>query len=406
MKDPILVSKIIFKFVPKKFRKNIILLFEKVYCKFDIYLSLLFQVRLQGFIIKGKEKHSNEDFTILFIGNKEEKTLVYLTDILFYKEIYRKKIKRIYIWNISKIVKKYKKEVNATFVLCNRKYGNLLSRKGFNRIPKWVSTTLTINEPIEEINKKFKRSVRKNLKKIQNNGYAWEVYNNERLDKLRLFYNDIFQPYLKQKYENLFISHDFSLFRLILECGSLLLIKYKDKYVYGCLIKEINKKTIMLSFAGQNLDKIDDVHNNIGVAATYYPILWAKTNKYKFIDFGCCRAFLNDGVLQYNRKWGVILNKYPNCKANETFNDVFCFKCCKYNKGVESFLLNNPFLTINGENYNSIVFISDHTKLTKKDINHYKKRFMFPNSSKLIFISPKDFNQENWKNSKMIVNEQ
>ena len=85
----------------------------------------------------------------------------------------------------------------------------------------------------------------------------------------------------------------------------LLLIKNNKEYIAGLLIRYDSKKNIprlwQLGIKDGNL-----VYVKAGAmgALYYYALNHLKEKGYKKVNFYLSRAFLNDGVLQYKKKWG------------------------------------------------------------------------------------------------------
>ena len=120
----------------------------------------------------------------------------------------------------------------------------------------------------------------------------------------------MYLPYAYYKYGKTADIEDYHFVRLIFENGRLLFVKDRDSYVLGVLIKDINKDTAMLAVTGIMEGKYAHTNKDIGIASTYYSILWAKKNDIKLLDFGNCRAFLNNGVFQHNRGWRTTIDKF------------------------------------------------------------------------------------------------
>jgi lipid II:glycine glycyltransferase (peptidoglycan interpeptide bridge formation enzyme) len=119
-----------------------------------------------------------------------------------------------------------------------------------------------------------------------------------------------------------------------------MLIKLDNKYIFGSLFF-IKKDMVIGTHAGIMDEQIDCLKKSMSAASYYFSIIWAKENGAKFLDFGTCRPFLNDGLFQYKKKWGATIEK-----ANGNF-EIFAFKTYSNDKGMQSFLENNPFIRLN-----------------------------------------------------------
>jgi lipid II:glycine glycyltransferase (peptidoglycan interpeptide bridge formation enzyme) len=264
---------------------------------------LICQLNLTAYLISGKEKHSGENVTILFLSN--ENSFSYLPDLIFSEEPQIKRIEKIHIWNIS----------------------------------KKLSMILDISEPFEKIYNKFNKSAKEDIRKVKRYNYTYEISRD--LDKLKLFYNHMYVPYTYSRHGKLAICANFFTIRHLFERGSkLMLIKLDNKYIFGSLFF-IKKDMVIGTHAGIMDEQIDCLKKSMSAASYYFSIIWAKENGAKFLDFGTCRPFLNDGLFQYKKKWGAAIEK-----ANGNF-EIFAFKTYSNDKGMQSFLENNPFIRLN-----------------------------------------------------------
>ena len=95
-------------------------------------------------------------------------------------------------------------------------------------------------------------------------------------------------------------------------------------------------------------EKFDHVKRGVIAASYYYLIQYSKKSSAKLIDLGSCRPFVNDGLFNYKRKWGTKIGKSEN-----EFSEIYSFKQCSNNKGIKSFLINNPFIYLEKNRLNT-----------------------------------------------------
>ena len=303
---------------------------------------IICQLNLAVYLINGKEKHSGEIINVLFLSNTD--SFSYLPDLIFSEEPSIKKIKNLHIWNISKKFSETPSDIDAVFINCDRFYSDYLQKQELTIIPELISMTLDVSEPFEKIFNGFNKSAKEEIRRIKRYKYEYEVYQD--LDKLKLFYNHMYMPYTYLRHGKLAICANFYTIRHLFERGSkLMFVKLDNEYVFGSLFF-IKKDTIIGTHAGIMDGQIDCFKKNISAASYYFSILWAKENGARFLDFGTCRPFLNDGLFKYKKKWGTTMEK-----AKGNFG-IFAFKTCKEGKGIQSFLENNPFICLNELHFN------------------------------------------------------
>jgi hypothetical protein len=325
------------RYLPRPIRKFVFYVTDTICISGSRLFFLICQLNLTAYLISGKEKHSGENITILFLSN--ENSFSYLPDLIFSEASEIKKIGKIHIWNARKKISGIPCDADAIFIKCDRFYSDYLQKNELTTIPELISMTLDISEPFEKIYNKFNKSAKEDIRKVKRYNYTYEIYQD--LDKLKLFYDHMYMPYTYWRHGKLAICANFYTIRHLFERGGkLMLVKLDNKYVFGSLFFT-KKNTLIGTHAGIMNGEIDCLKKSVTAASYYFSIIWGKENGAKFLDFGTCRPFLNDGLFQYKKKWGAMIEK-----SNGNFG-IFAFKTCKDSRGLQSFLENNPFIRLN-----------------------------------------------------------
>lgn len=325
------------RYLPRSVRKFVFYVTDTFSIIVTRVLFLICQLNLTTYLVSGKEKYSGENIAILFLSN--ENSFSYFPDLVFSEEPQIRRIEKIHIWNVSKKLAENPYDIDAVFIKCDRFYSGYLQKNEFTTIPELISMTLDISEPFEKIYNKFNKSAKEDIRKVKRYDYSYEISRD--LDKLKLFYNYMYMPYTYSRHGKLAICANFFTIRHLFERGGkLMLIKLDNNYVFGSLFL-IKKDTVIGTHAGIMDEQIDCLKKSISAASYYFSIMWAKENGAKFLDFGTCRPFRNDGLFRYKKKWGAEIEK-----ANGNF-EIFAFKKYKNSKAVQSFLENNPFIRLN-----------------------------------------------------------
>jgi hypothetical protein len=164
-----------------------------------------------------------------------------------------------------------------------------------------------------------------------------------------------------------------------------MLIKLNDEYISGSVFA-LKRNKLTAYYSGIINEKFDYLTKGINAAFYHYLINWGKNNNFNLIDFGGCRAFLNDGLFRYKRKWGTKIVRTEN-----TYVDIFAFRPSINSKVIHNFLINNPFIFIDNNQYNGMIFIDKTNPPLIKEIQHLSTIDKIPGLKKLIKISPEDF---------------
>ncbi|NIP31101.1 MAG: hypothetical protein GTN59_11220 [Candidatus Dadabacteria bacterium] len=321
--------------LPRQIRKKMFTVIENVVIWFSRFFFVLSHASLKGYLISGKEKHSKKNLKLLFISTKYPS--YHIMDLIYFQKPKIEEKFRINFLNKKKIINQIQSDIDAIFIKCDRFYSGFLEKKGFTIIPEWVRMILDISEPLENFYDNLSRSAKEDIKKIKKLGYTYEV--SQDIKKLDFFYNKMYVPYVSWRFPETDIFSNFYTMKILFEQGSkILFIKYKNEYIFGGLFIKKNKK-VTATYAGIVEGKFEYVKRGVIAASYYYLIKHSKENGAKLIDLGSCRSFVNDGLFNYKRKWGAKIGK----SGNEC-SEIYSFKKCSSNKGIKSFLTNNPFI--------------------------------------------------------------
>ncbi|WP_449258402.1 hypothetical protein [Chlorobium limicola] len=284
--------------------------------------------KLNAWIVSGIEKNSEENICILYIG--EESTKHYITELLFGKifteTFYQQKSK-------SELISLYHKKRNNIDILFINAHGDLFKtshHKKYFSTPKWINSITTL--PLDE----SKKSVKSDIRKIINNKLKYRITRN--IEELAIFYSEMLIPYMQHRHGDKSIPLDFETIHNRIdkkECV-LLLVESGRETISGVLIIQEKNKTPLLWRNG--LKHGDTKLWKLGaIFATYYfSSEYLYRLGYKHMNLGNTRSFLNDGVLNYKKKWPLTIKSATKSHLLIIPNNV--------TEGIGSFLTNNTFI--------------------------------------------------------------
>ena len=289
--------------LPKPIRKKVFTIMDFTGILLSRFFFLLSQLPLTIYLLKGEEKYSKKNISVLLLSNK--KSFPYLSNKIFSKTPKVEVIGKTHLWRLNKKIDAIISEVDAVFVKNDLFYSRFLKKKGFTIIPERISMTLDISQSIEKIYSNFNKSGKEDVRKVKKFDYTYEI--SDDVDKLDLFYYKMYLPYTCQRHGTFATCANYYAIRHLFERGSkLMLIKQDDEYVYGSLFFA-KKDKVVATYAGLMEGREDCLKQGVSAAAYYFLIKWAKENGIKSADFGTCRSFLNNGVFRYKRKWGATI---------------------------------------------------------------------------------------------------
>lgn len=352
--------------------------------------SILIQIFLQSYIVTGKEINTGTDLSILFISDSTVD--LYVIEKIFLKGYKIKKHNKFLIWNIRKLFRDSQtrlKNIDGIFIKSHFFYYRFFRKNGFTIIPTFISMTLDISKPIDLIKKNFSSNIKTEINKLKRNGFNYCIYSD--IEKFNFFYHKMYLPYINHRYRehSLIVNYPSMLMLFYRECSNLMLINNDEKHVLGSIFT-IKKNIVRGLFSGI-IDGNNHNRKQSAYAALYYfTILNAKQIHAKTLHIGTCRSFLNDGLLQYKRKWGASIS-CPSEDNRESMQYVYAFKFFNFNKGIKSFLLNNPFIYIGKKNKMYGAFFTEKSgKLKPEETRHLEKIYKLPNINDLIICRPEE----------------
>jgi hypothetical protein len=343
------------------------------------YFTILENFYLHIYVLEGQEKYGKKNLKVLFCGNRN--SLLYLTDLLFFNKPKQEYLGKNLAWKISKILNSYSHSLDLTILKTDKFLYKFFQKKGFVIIPEWISITLDISKPIEEIKKNFKKSAKEDLIKIKKYNYSYEATTDA--EKFDHFFYKIRQEYFSKRVGEQALPgstayHDI---RCTFNNGKLFLLKRDEKYVAGFIIVKHKNNIISPHFMG--IIEHPYMDQAAGSALIYSFICWAKEQKFDTITFGLTRPFLDDGSLRFKRKWGMVINK------DHRFRSIFALRFNNFeNDAVYDFLEHNPFIHYEKNNLLGFIFLKETESNDK--VQEITKKYYIPGLSSVIVIQGKE----------------
>jgi hypothetical protein len=295
-----------------------------------------------------------------------------------------KKRGRVFIWNVRKEEENCRDKVDMVLAEINWLSACKAQRCGFLLIPEWVNFTLQVPDSLEVYTHAANKSLKNDIRKAKKYKYSVEITNDP--EKLSLFYHRMYTPLISKRHS--FLPHiaDFSLIKRIFTAGALILMKERDEYVGGHFLI-FRDNTLWAKWLGIKDGDEEYLRRGVSGATNYFIIKWAIENKYEMIDFGLCRAFYNDGVFRFKKKWGMIINNF-------SLNTMFWgLKIYRFNEGVKNFLEDNPFLFYSDGRLEGFVFLNREDQ-SEKEIASLHKHFLIGGISRLnVLCLREDFSE-------------
>lgn len=233
--------------------------------------------------------------------------------------------------------------------------------ESFVRIPSFVRQKLDLPAVLEDLPSAIKtRGSQKDMNKVRRNGFTWEVTRDP--ETFRRFYEEFHRPFIAARHGSI-DAHIESYEKLlpILEEGELLMVKRGGEHVSGVLCRRRGEvyETICAGVHRADPELVKE-----GALAAEYLFSMERGIQLgcSVIDFGPTRPFVNDGILQFKKKWNA-----KTCLDERSIREIG-LHFCSASPPVARFLENNPFISLHGDHLQANVFVGDQQERTVEEM--------------------------------------
>jgi hypothetical protein len=166
-------------------------------------------------------------------------------------------------------------------------------------------------------------------------------------------------PYAINRFgESALVYENYHVFSKTFKNSELILVKKGQEPIAGMLIRWKRNIPRWLVIGIKNGDSAYVKEGAIS-ALYYYSIEHLRRQGYRKLNFGSSRAFLKDGVLKSKKEWGLTICRYDR---------IFLLMIPSLTKGVEGFLINNPFIVAKKSELNGAIFVDTPQPLSEAQI--------------------------------------
>lgn len=298
--------------------------------------------RLGVYRIEGPTKHSKSNLSTIVFGG--EQSVAYFSKLIYADEPKVEFLGKRTLVDIPSFGEKTTDDL--TIVEADWSSSNFLLDSGFFILPQ-INFVLDITGSLETIQSRMAGSKIRRIDKVVKAGYSFEITKSPA--KLRSFYYEMYLPHMLARHGKSARPVSFSECKRLFSKGDLMLIKQGHKHVAGVLLVPHGKELYQPLIAVKNIDKQITLGS---YAATYYTIVSGIQKGYASVDFGDASAFIQDGLFQYKREWGMQIRP-----VREHFGKVCGIRFSSMSEAVRNFLSTNPFIFMDGKNLSGLVLL-------------------------------------------------
>ncbi|MFC1907820.1 hypothetical protein ACFLWT_00230 [Chloroflexota bacterium] len=326
-------------------------------------------LRVDLWIITGEEIASKQKLAIIYTGSEENKN--FLIKLAFDSHFRESYIGKTWLWKIVKTVKERGYDCSLMVTEVPKVFRILVERKKCLYVPCWISGEVDISADISPLVKN--KSLKSDLRKIRKNKLHFELTNDP--PQFHNFYYNMYLPYATKVHGNRSVIMEYDFMKKEFRNCTLLLIKKEKEYIAGILLAYM-ENVVRLWKLGVKDGNSDYVKDGAIGALFCFSVHYLQQRGYQRVNFGWSRAFLEDGVLKYKKKWDP--------RILDTFEIGFLIKPLLKTAGVKGFFLNNPFIYMDKTRLNGAIFMESDQSISEKDYGRICKDYYLTGINKLV----------------------
>ena len=343
-------------------------------------MYLLSRIRKNVWVLSGKEKNTGEKLDIIIAGSVLTKNYI---SRLFLRELTdEKRIGKRAFWNILGEAGSGASGPSMLVMEIEREFSRYVDSKGAFLVPCWVTGEIDLSSNLTKVIKK-NHGLKKNTKRILENGLYFEIKHD--LKDFDNFYHNMYLPYVNKKYEEEAIVWTYEKMKREFKKCILLLIKKEDQEIAGNLIN-IREKQPRMWVMGIKDGNYEYIKEGAIHALYYYSFEYFLKNGAKRVNIGYTRGFLEDGVLQYKRQWGL--------KISGISKNYFYLRPLQKTPGLQAIFSYNPFIFECGGKLKDAIFESIEEIKEDEVLHRYKGRYLIPGIDEVCLF---DYNNQQGK---------
>jgi hypothetical protein len=206
-------------------------------------------------------------------------------------------------------------------------------------------------------------------------GARFEFEVSKRPEEFERFYRTMYVPYVKQRYGDRAFLEPYGRIREEMDRSELCLVKRNGDCVAGSIVIHEPHRAHWWILGVKDGNR-DHVKAGAITAMYYYKMLYFSKQGYETVYAGDTRAFLNDGVLQFKKAWGLRFTGSSVAKG-------FWLRCGRVSPGVNAFLTNNPFVAQTDSGFSGAVFLESETFVGEQPLRQLHRSYYVPGMERL-----------------------
>ena len=330
------------------------------------------RLRRRVWRLEGREAASGEPLSVLCAARSQTRN--YLTQLLFSEALRERELGPVWLWNLSRAGWARNRGCALIVIEADPFIREFLKEDDWFCIPLWLVGTAALPIPDELLKGK---SLRSEVRAIRKGGLQGRVTREpERFDD---FYHNMYVPHVTRAHGSSVYVNPYDSMRARLADSDLVLIHDGERDIAGMMIVYDDDRPRLWSVGVRDGDRTY-LQRGALAAVYHFCFQYLAERHFSSVNLGLSRAFLNDGILRYKKKWA---QKLAGTAANR-----IALKVAAETPASKSFLQNNPFIFEKSGKLYGAVFLADDAAVTADSTAHLKRHYFHDGLSKLILFSP------------------
>ena len=333
---------------------------------------LIRRLRPEVWIIAGEEQVSHLPLSVcLYAATNENR--IYLQNLIFGSSFRARYIGRIWLWNAFTGLPEAAKGCSIVIADVHDRHLKLMGARAGIIIPAWVRGYVDLPRSPAVIRRD---SVKDIQRRIRREGLEFEVTRD--LQSFDYFYQNMHVPYLKGRYGDSAVVSSREEIKAQFDNGELILVKKKGEYISGAIVS-YQGELASFPYLGVLDGRWEFVAGGAISASYEFVLQHLETTSCRKANFGQSRAFLNDGVLRFKKKYGYEI-------VNSTIHK-FLTKVVSDTNATRAFLRNNPFIVERSGKFYGVVFLDGEVPPTPQTLQEINKQHSHAGLLKILVCS-------------------
>ena len=338
---------------------------------------LVRNLKFNVYILSGKDPQERP-FSLMYVGHEGNRN--YLARMVLGDNHKTIESLKIWLWSLKGEIGRKRKSCDLIVMEDSERVRRFIDPKEMLVVPTWIGWKADISDEISAIVKRD-RSLQSDIRRIRKNKLTFEVAKDE-VD-FEEFYQKMYLPYITSVHgDRASLTAYDKMKNHFPECDLIVVRRGKEKM--GGMLIQYNNEMPRLWSIGVMDARLDYLKAGVIGALYYFSIIHLKKQGHSKVHYGATRAFLNDGVLRYKKKWGIQVANPPK--------QTFLIRIESVSSKLKAFLLNNPFIHVEKDSLQAAVFIDNAELPTGPEIQRLRKDYFLNGLSGLNLYS---FGHEN-----------